>query len=85
MLQYLALVRLRQPCRHPRRCQVALLTEIDADHAHGARIGITRGIDRHGTMIGVDEALNFSLIPATPGRRTIFDRTGLEQGDEGDE
>ena len=85
MLEYLAVFRPGKPRHHPRRRQVALLSQVDPHYAHLSGARIAGGISRGGPVIGIDEPLDFRLILAAPRRRTILDRAGLNQGGEEEE
>ncbi len=85
MLQHLPLRGPGQAGGDPRRGQVALLPQVDAYHAHVAGARVARGVGHCRSMIGVDEPLDLGLILPAPCRRTILDRTGLQQDDEDEE
>lgn len=85
MLEHLAIIGARKPYRHPGCCQVTLLPEVDAYDAHRARARVARRVNRVGSVVGIDEPLDFCLVLATPGRRTILDRAGRQDGDKYEE
>lgn len=85
MLQYLTVPGPGKAGRHPRRREVAFLSQVDTHYTHLAGARIAGGVRRGGPMIGIDQPLDFCLILAAPGRRTILDRAGLQQGEEEEE
>jgi len=62
-----------------------LLPEVDAYDTHRARTRVARGVNRAGSVVGVDEPLDFCLVLAAPGRRTILDRAGRQDCDKDEE
>jgi len=85
VLEDLAIIGAGKPYRHPGGSQVALLPEVDAYDTHRARTRVARGVNRAGSVVGVDEPLDFCLVLAAPGRRTILDRAGRQDCDKDEE